>query len=151
MEIRCRMTPLSGIQIRTALSGRRTKPDRLGEHITVREPVEDRLLTRRRARRFARPVPNDARHRHSSGMTTIRQRRFLLFGAVGALLTLGLLVVRVSCLDGTVYWGWGWGGDVVRICEGRLLLVYVVLEQWALLLGGVVLAAIIWQRSRTPS
>jgi hypothetical protein len=82
---------------------------------------------------------------------TPRQRRFLLFGAVGAFLTLGLLVVRVSCLDGTVYWEWGWGGDVVRICEGRLLLVYVVLEQWALLLGGVVFAAIIWQRSRTPS
>ena len=84
-------------------------------------------------------------------MTNIRQRRFLLLGVLGPLVALGLLVVRVSCLDGTVYWGWGWGGDALAICEGILLLVYLVIEQWPLLLGAVVLAALIWLRSRTPS
>jgi hypothetical protein len=59
-------------------------------------------------------------------MTGIRPSRTLLLGALGALLTVGLLVVRVSCLDGTVSWRWGWGGDVAAICEGILLLVYVV-------------------------
>ena len=85
---------------------------------------------------------------HSCGMTRIRQRRLLLLGTVGALLAVGLLLVRVSCLDGTVYWGWGWGGDTVAICEGRPLLIYLVLEQWPLLLGALVLTAVIGTRSR---
>ncbi len=81
-------------------------------------------------------------------MTNTRRRRLLLLGAVGALLALGLLIVRVSCLDGTAYWDWRWGGDVARICEARLLLVYLVLEQWLLVLGALMLTAIIGTRSR---
>jgi len=81
-------------------------------------------------------------------MTSIRRRRLLVLGTVGALLAGGLLLVRDSCLDGTVYWGWGWGGHMVAICEGRPLLVYLVLEQWPLVLGALVLTAIIGTRSR---
>jgi hypothetical protein len=87
-------------------------------------------------------------NRHAPGMTSIRRRRLLLVGAGGALLVLGLLVVRVSCLDGTVSWEWAWGGAVSGICDGRLVLVYVVLEQWPLGLGALVLAALMWPRSR---
>ena len=75
-------------------------------------------------------------------------RRLLLSGVLFGVILLGLFIGRVSCLDGTVYWTWGFDGDVAGICEGQVLLVYLVVKQWPFVLGGLVLATSIRTRSR---
>jgi hypothetical protein len=75
-------------------------------------------------------------------------RRFLVLGAACGIIVLGLFIGRVSCLDGTVYWTWGFDGEVVRICEGQALLVYLVVEHWPFVVGGLVLVTIMRTRWR---
>lgn len=75
-------------------------------------------------------------------------RRFFVLGAACGVIVLGLFIGRVSCRDGTAYWTWGLDGDVVRICDGQPLLVYLVVERWPFLLGGLVLATMIRTRWR---
>lgn len=91
---------------------------------------------------------------HPATTKTRRRARAVLLAA--ALITIavnGVLTYRIQCRSGDASWHWGLPtGDVVRTCDGQLLIVYFVVEQWPLMLAGLLAltaAAISQARLRT--